>query len=296
MWNQTLDLFLDFIRIEKRLAKNTVEAYARALRGFADFIQKKKLSHPKQVQEEHILQFLVAAHQKGLKGRSVEQHLVAIRSFFQFLLKSEKIKEDPTHLVELPKWMRKLPHVLSLEEIDKILAKPDRRTPAGCRDYAILQLLYATGIRISELASLTLSRISLDYGYIMPQGKGSKERVVPIGKESMVSLKEYLEEGRPSLAGKKLSEALFLSRQGSGFSRQGLWLLIKGYARKAGITKRVTPHMFRHSFATHLIERGADLRSVQIMLGHADVTTTQVYTHISQTHLSNLYSKFHPRN
>jgi len=296
MWNILVDEFLNYIRVECRLAGNTVEAYARTLRAFGDLMEKKGLLDPRKAAQTHILQYLIDAHRRGLKGRSVEQHLVALRSFFQFLKKTGKIENDPTAEVEFPKWVRKLPYVLSLEEIDKMLAIPNRRTPAGLRDFAMIELLYASGLRVSELAGLTVTALSLDHGFVMPLGKGSKERVVPLGKESIVAIHNYLEEGRPQLKGHQMSEAVFLTRLGRKFSRQGLWLLVKRYARKAGITKRITPHMFRHSFATHLIERGADLRSVQIMLGHADVTTTQVYTHISQTHLKSLYEKFHPRS
>ena len=296
MWHTLLDQFLDYIRIECRLAGNTVEAYARALRGLLDFLIAKKITGPAQMQETDLLQYLVQIHRKGLGGRSVEQHLVAIRSFFQFLKKTHQIAEDPTQQIEFPKWVRKLPFVLSVEEIDKMLAIPNRKQPEGMRDFAILQILYAAGLRVSELTGLNVARLSLDHGFVTPLGKGSKDRVVPLGKESIRALADYLAEARPKLLKQPASETVFLTRLGRGFSRQGLWSLVKNYARKAGIAKRITPHMFRHSFATHLIERGADLRSVQIMLGHADVTTTQMYTHISQTHLKSLYDKFHPRS
>ena len=295
-WDGSIDHFLNHLRVERRLAVNTLEAYGRDLRVFSEFSKKRKWSDPAQIQENHLLDFLIHLHQKGLKGKSVSRMLTALRGWFRFLLEEKRLEKDPTAQIEFPKGLKKLPHVLSLEAIDQMLAACERTKPMGLRDFCILQFLYATGLRVSELTGLKTNHLMPDAGYLLAYGKGSKERVVPLGKEALQALKEYLAEVRPRLLGGKSSEAVFLSRKGAKLTRQRVWQILGGLARKAGIQKKVTPHMLRHSFATHLLERGADLRSVQTLLGHSDVSTTQIYTHVSSTHLKSLYEKFHPRS
>lgn len=294
-WDAAIDHFLNHLRVERHLAANSLEAYGRDLGTFSQFAKKRNWSNPAQIEESHLLDFLIYLHQKGLKGKSVARTLVALRGWFRFLLEEKMIAKDPTIQIEFPKGLKKLPHVLSLEAIDQMLAACDQKKPVGSRDFCILQLLYATGLRVSELTGLKTNHLMTEAGYLLAYGKGSKERVVPLGKEALNALKEYLTEIRPKLLGKKSSEAVLLSRTGERLTRQRIWQILAGLAKKAGLTKKVTPHMLRHSFATHLLERGADLRSVQILLGHADVSTTQIYTHVSATHLKSLYEKFHPR-
>ena len=295
-WDASTDQFLNYLRVEKRLALNSLEAYARDLKVFAAFAKKQKWKSPAEIGEGPLLEFLIHLHKKGLKGKSVSRCLVTIRGWFAFLLQENFIQKDPTAQIEFPKTLKKLPHVLSLQEIDRMLSVGNHKIVGDLRDFCILSLLYATGLRVSELVSLKMNHLFLDAGYVLAYGKGAKERIVPLGKEAMAAIKKYLEEARPALAGKKINDHLFLSNRGSLLTRQRIWQLLAAMARKAGISKKVYPHMLRHSFATHLIERGADLRSVQTMLGHSDVSTTQIYTHISTTHLKSLYEKLHPRS
>lgn len=293
--DSAIDRYLTQLRVEKQLAPNTLEAYGHDLRSFAQHITSRGGEDIEKIEERDILSFLVSLHDEKLTSRSVTRYLVVIRGLFAYLLKERVIEDDPVSKVEFPARWKKLPHVLSIEQVDDLLAQPKRDTVLGVRDHAIIQLFYASGLRISEMSMLTTDRINLQQGYVMPMGKGSKERVVPMGRQAIDALGGYLDDGRPNLAGKRICDRLFLSRRGSGISRQRIWEIIKSYARKAGIRINVTPHMLRHSFATHLIERGADLRVVQMMLGHVDVSTTQIYTHVSRTHVQKLYKKFHPR-
>jgi len=293
--DSAIDRYLTHLRVERHLAVNTLEAYGHDLRRFAENMVSKEINEAGRVSDRDVLAFLVTLHEGELTSRSVTRYLVAIRGMFTFLLREKEIDKDPTAQIEFPSRWKKLPHFLSLEQVDALLASPDLRTVIGTRDYAIIHLFYASGLRISELSGLTLDRINLQQGYVMPMGKGSKERVVPMGRSAIDAITAYLDGSRPELACKRICDRLFISRRGSGISRQRLWEIIKEYAQKAGIEINVTPHMLRHSFATHLIERGADLRIVQAMLGHADVSTTQIYTHVSRAHVQELYRKFHPR-
>lgn len=295
-WDAHLDRFLNHLRVEKRLAVNSLEAYGRDLRVFSEWAHQHSVTDPKTIDENRLLDFLIYLHQKKLKGKSVGRCLSALRGWFAFLLEAGILKKDPTAQIESPKGIKKLPHVLSLEDIDRMLAACDLHRPAGLRDFCILHLLYATGLRVSELAAIKTSHLMSDAGTLLAYGKGSKERLVPLGKEALAALQRYLAEARPALLNNRSSEAVFLSRRGETLTRQRIWQILKNLARHAGLSKRVTPHMLRHSFATHLLEGGADLRSVQILLGHADVSTTQIYTHVSATHLKSLYEKFHPRS
>ncbi|MDO8527551.1 MAG: site-specific tyrosine recombinase XerD [Deltaproteobacteria bacterium] len=295
-WDACLDQYLNYLRVERRLAVNSLEAYASDLRFFSAFVKSEKVSSPGKITESHLLAFLVDLHRKKLKGRSVARYLVSLRGWFGFMLNEKHIAADPTAQIEMPRAMKKLPHFLSLKEIDQILQSCDVKNPKGLRNFCILHFLYATGLRVSELTGLKVGHLDFEAGYLLTMGKGSKERIVPMGREAMAALKKYLEEGRPLLLGKKQTESVFISSRGTALTRQRVWQILIAMARQAGLNKRITPHMLRHSFATHLLERGADLRSVQTMLGHSDVTTTQIYTHVSATHLKSLYDKFHPRS
>jgi len=294
--DQYIDRFITHIRVERQLARHTVEAYSRDLRGLAESLERQRAVDVERIGREHLLNYLIELGKKKLSSRSTARALVSMRRFFSFLKSEKIIAKDPTSQIEFPSRWKKLPHVLSVEQVDSLLAQPDRTTDLGMRDHAILQLLYASGLRISEIAGLEMHHVNFQQGFVIPMGKGSKERIVPMGRTAAEAITGYLDIARARLAKGSSSNHLFLSRRGEGLSRQRLWAIIKRMARKAGITSNVTPHMLRHSFATHMLERGADLRSVQAMLGHADISTTQIYTHVSNKHLSALYKKFHPRS
>lgn len=293
--DQHIDQYLTHLKAERYLAANTVESYAHDLRRLSESLAKRGVKDPSGIEEHHILAFLVTLHKEKIGSRSVSRYLSAIRGFFVFLLRMKAIEKDPTAKVESPAKWKKLPKFLSLTDVDAMLAAPDQKETLGKRDHAIIQLLYASGLRISEVASLTMERLNLQHGYLLVIGKGSKERAVPIGSQAMRAITEYMDEVRGRLLNKKVDDHLFISSRGKGISRKRLWEIIKSYARKAGIKVNATPHMLRHSFATHLLERGADLRSVQTMLGHTDISTTEIYTHVTTTHLKDLYKRFHPR-
>lgn len=290
-----VDEYLNYLKIEKGLSPNTLEAYGRDLKKFTDFILSKSIQNLGVIEESDILAFLVKLHGEKIGSRSVTRNLVAIRGLFHYLKIEKIIDGDPTARIEFPARWLKLPHVLSVEQVDLLLSQPDKRTVLGLRDFAILQLFYASGLRISELAALSMDQINLQQGFARPIGKGSKERIVPVGQSAIEAISLYIDESRPKFAGRHNSDKLFLSNRGTGISRSRLWEIIKAYAKSAGIKINVTPHMLRHSFATHMIERGADLRMVQEMLGHSDISTTQIYTHVSRAHIANIYNKFHPR-
>jgi len=247
------------------------------------------------VTPEHALEFLVQMKTEGLSANSMNRSLAALRGFYKYLQSEKVLDESPFSNIELAKvWMR-LPDTLSQEEMNRILLQPGDQTPSALRDTAMLELLYATGLRISELISLSMGSINWQVGFLIVMGKGSKERVVPIGKTAYDCVRRYVEESRPKLLKTKSTDVLFLNRFGRGFTRQGLWKIIVGYAKKAGLAKNVHPHTFRHSFATHLLAGGADLRAVQVMLGHADISTTQIYTHVTKERLKEIHSRYHPR-
>ncbi|WP_100331475.1 site-specific tyrosine recombinase XerD [Bacillus xiapuensis] len=289
--------FIHYMIVEKQLAKNTVAAYERDLKHYLLFLDKvEQLSSLNDVTRTHIVQFLNHLKEEGKSGKTIVRHIASIRSFHQFLLRDKAVEHDPSVHIETPKTEKKLPKVLSLEEVEALLAAPDPSTPLGKRDQAMLELLYATGIRVSELISLNIEDIHLMMGFVRCVGKGNKERIIPIGKTAITVLEDYLQTGRAQLISKKqASEALFLNHRGSRLTRQGFWKILKALARKSNIQKELTPHTLRHSFATHLLENGADLRAVQEMLGHADISTTQIYTHVTKTRMKDVYTKFHPR-
>lgn len=289
--------FLTHVRVEKGLAPNTQSAYRRDLDKFDAFARKRNLS-VRSVSRDDLVDFLAALYRQKLESRTVARHLVTLRNFFRFAQTQEIITTDPAVNLESPKIRRNLPGYLRLEEVEKLLEQPDAKTPTGVRDRAMLEVLYSTGIRVSELISLGVSDLDSKVGCVRCTGKGDKERIVPVGRKALGVVEKYLKEGRPVLvrqAKAAASPALFVNRRGSALSRVGVWKILSAYGRKAGLRVALTPHMLRHSFATHLLERGADLRSVQLMLGHADISTTQIYTHVVEERLKQIYKAHHPR-
>ena len=287
--------FSDHLRVERELTPATVEAYGRDLSVFARFVSGRKLVEAAAVRPIDVLDFLVHLTDRKLTARSQARRLIALRQLFRFLKAERVVTVDPTEDIDLPRYGRKLPDFLSIEDVDALLAAPDCRTARGSRDAAMLETLYATGLRVSELVTLRLRDVNFDAGYLLATGKGRKQRVVPIGEVAIAAVRRYVEGARPTFARARVLDTLFLTHHGRAMTRQGFWKLIGRYASAAGIRKRISPHKLRHSFATHLVERGADLRAVQAMLGHADIGTTEIYTHVSRGHLHKVYSRFFPR-
>lgn len=294
--NQLIDSFFTYLTVVKGLSKNTLESYQRDVIKFAVFLENKNIITIDQVDYKNIRGFLAYLTEQGLKSRSITRTLISIKQFFKFLLIEKIVDTDPTFLIRTPKTKRTLPEVLSLQDIEKLLSSPDESSREGIRDKAMLEVLYAAGIRVSELVELKLNDVNFELGYIVAYGKGSKERIVPIGEIAKGNLREYLDTSRPDLLKSRTSVHLFITRLGKKMTRQGFWKIIKYYAKKSGITKNIGPHTLRHSFATHLLERGADLRAIQIMLGHSDISTTQIYTHIERERLKDVHKKYHPRS
>ena len=293
--DRALDELFGHFKVEKGLAKNTLDAYGRDLRRFANYLEEEGIDDLEAVDSSHILSFMLRLHDDGLSSRSVARNLAAIRGLFRYLVKGRQLSQDPTVHVESPKLWRRLPDVLTQNEVETLLSQPGTQTVQGLRDTAMLEVMYATGLRISELVGLNLDQLNLDHGFLIAYGKGAKERIVPMGQVAAKSLTRYLKDGRPAQEKGYESRAVFLSRNGKGMSRQAFWKIIKKHTKRSGIVRNITPHKLRHSFATHLLERGADLRSVQAMLGHADISTTQIYTHVTRTRLKEVHAKFHPR-
>jgi len=289
------DRYLNYLLIEKGLSKTTLDSYSRDLLRYHDFLKKNGVHHIAETDTPLILKHIIALRNAGLGARSRARHLVSIRGFYRFLLSEKIIKNDPSRLVDLPKLSLKLPDVLSVDEVSHLLKTPDTNKPLGARDAAMLELLYAAGLRVSELVYVKLQDINLEAGFVRVMGKGSKERVVPIGRHAKRKIEYYLENHRQPAMKNRLSPYLFIARAGKPITRQGFWKLLRRYADQAQIYKKITPHSLRHSFATHLLEGGADLRAVQVMLGHVDISTTQIYTHVTRKHLKELHQKFHPR-
>jgi integrase/recombinase XerD len=290
-----ISLFLTHVKVEKGLSVNTVAAYRRDLAKFSVFAQKRKLTLTT-VSRDDLVDFLAGMYRDKLESRTVARHLVTLRNFFRFGQIQELITADPSLNLESPKIRRTLPGYLKLEEVDRLLAQPDAKTALGLRDLAMLEVLYSTGLRVSELIGLRVADLDAKVGCIRCIGKGDKERIVPAGRKALGMAEKYLREARPKLLGKGLtSQALFVNRRGGSLSRVGVWKILSAYGRRARLRVALTPHMLRHSFATHLLERGADLRSVQLMLGHADISTTQIYTHVVEERLKQIYKAHHPR-
>jgi len=288
-----IDQFIQHLRLERGLADNTVQAYSRDLARLGRFLEQENLS-PQTVPRDRII-----AHLSSLRGslsaRSIARTVSSIRSFFRFMAAEGHIQENPTRLLETPRLPRKLPDILSIDEIDRLLSRPDPSTPAGSRDRAMLELLYASGLRVSELIGLKVLNVNLEAGYLRTVGKGARERLVPIGEKAIEAVRAYLSGGRPHLVRGVHLPHLFLNRRGRPLTRQGFWKIIKQYGQLAGIQKEITPHTLRHSFASHLLAAGADLRAVQVMLGHEDIATTQIYTHVTRERLREIHETCHPR-
>ncbi len=291
----SVDAFLAMAAVEKGLAKNTLDAYGRDLAKFLSYLESQRIASWGEVDGARIRAFIASLRAAGLGPRSIARHAVSVRRLFSFLESEAQVSSKAMPEVLLPAAARKLPHTLSSEDIARLLAQPDPSTALGARDQAMLELLYATGLRVSELVALEMRNVSLQGDYLTVKGKGSKVRPVPFGRWARERLDRYLKQARPRLLKGKSSGFVFTNRSGKRMTRQGFWKLIRRYALAAGIARRVTPHTLRHSFATHLLEGGADLRAVQAMLGHADISTTQIYTHVDGARLKKVHREFHPR-
>jgi integrase/recombinase XerD len=287
--------FLSYLRVERALSQNTIDAYRRDLAEFAGYTAKKGLQKPAQVKRGDLVDFLGTLYARKLDARSVARHLVSLRQFFRFLLADELTQDDPAISVESPKFRQSLPEFLSVEEVERLLTQPDVSTAVGLRDKAMIELLYSAGLRVSELCSLAVDDLHLDAGSLRCVGKGNKERLVPVGRRALAVIQQYLKKARPEILGERNSRYLFVNRNANKLDRIGFWKLLGRYGRKAGLRKSLKPHMLRHSFATHLLDRGGDLRSVQLMLGHSDISTTQIYTHVVEERLKKVYKAHHPR-
>lgn len=290
-----VEQYLTHLAIEKGLAEKTLDSYRLDLAGYVGFLKGNRVKNFSNSDTAVILKHLIRLRNAGLGARSRARHLVAIRGFYKFLVQEKILSRDPSKTIDLPKGGLKLPDVISVREIKILIDTPDISRPTGKRDRAMIELLYAAGLRVSELINLKLHDINLDGGFVRVFGKGSKERIVPFGAYAQKRIKDYLHMARPILLKDHISEFLFVARAGRPMTRQGFWKLLKGCALKAKIHKNITPHTIRHSFASHLLEGGADLRAVQIMLGHVDISTTQIYTHVAREHLVKMHKKYHPR-
>ncbi|NWK83510.1 site-specific tyrosine recombinase XerD [Staphylococcus sp. GSSP0090] len=290
-----IEEYLKFIQLEKGLSSNTIGAYRRDLKKYNEFLELQKVSHIDFIDRASIQQCLGYLHDNGASAKSLARFISTIRSFHQFALREKYAAKDPTVLIETPKYDRKLPDVLEINEVLALLETPNLSKINGYRDRTMLELLYATGMRVSELIQIELEDVNLIMGFVKVFGKGNKERIVPLGETVISYLKTYIETTRPQLLKKTVTNTLFLNMHGKPLSRQAIWKMIKQNAIKANITKSLTPHTLRHSFATHLLENGADLRAVQEMLGHSDISTTQLYTHVSKSQIRKMYNEFHPR-
>jgi len=288
-----LRLFLEYLAVEKGLAPNTILSYSRDLKKFLAFLGRKAPAWDG-VGEETLVRFIHQESRAGLSARSLARLISALKSFFRFLVLSGFMRTDPTSGLSSPSTWLALPKFLTVKEVEALLGATDEKSPQGLRDRAMLEVLYGSGLRVSELVSLKPADVNLGEGFIICRGKGGKERIVPLGGAACGSVRKYLGEVRPRFEAGP-SPFLFLTRRGRGFTRQGFWKLLKQHAAKSGLEAKISPHILRHSFATHLLERGADLRSVQLMLGHSQITTTQIYTHVSRDRLRRVYDKFHPR-
>ncbi len=289
-----LEAFLDYLKVEKGLSSNSISAYGHDIKKYIEFLKNRKIVRIGDIQRKDIMDFFFSLRGK-ISPSSISRCLSSVKSFHKFLLRERITSSDPADLIETPKVGKKIPDVLTFEEVSNLLKAPSLRTPQGLRDRAILELMYASGMRVSEISGLRVADLNLDVGFVKCKGKGAKERIVPLGKAAEKFLRRYLDEVRPRLLRGRSSEFLFLAQGGRRLSRQSIWKMIKKMVVKARIRKKVTPHTLRHSFATHLLERGADLRSVQEMLGHSSITTTQIYTHINRMRLKEIHSRFHPR-
>lgn len=294
--DELMDQYLNYLLIEKGLSQATLDSYSRDIIRYHEFLHANGVDRLSDSDTALILKHLIGLRDAGLGTRSRARHLVSIRGLYRFGVQEKYLKSDPSKLVDLPKLSMKLPDVLSVDEIAQLLDAPETDKPIGMRDAAMLELLYAAGLRVSELVNLKLQDINLEAGFVRVFGKGSRERVVPIGLPAKTKIETYIEYARKTALKNQPSPYLFIARAGKPITRQGFWKLLRRYAAKAQIHKKISPHSLRHSFATHLLEGGADLRAVQVMLGHVDISTTQIYTHVTRKHLKDLHQKFHPRS
>ncbi len=290
-----MDQYQSFLVMEKGLSQQTVAAYSTDLMRFGRFLEKRQTTAVGDIDTGMILSYLIHLRDRGLSARSRARHLISLRGFFRFLVNEKMIARNPAKRIDLPKTGMKLPDVLTVADVASLIEAPNRDKPEGLRDAAMLELLYGAGLRVSELIHLEMTSINLEAGFVRVVGKGSRERVVPVGRMAMDAIGQYLSQARPLLLKKRASVFLFVTRRGGAMTRQSFWNLIGRYGRLANLNKKVTPHSLRHSFATHLLEGGADLRAVQMMLGHADIATTQIYTHVAQRQLVAAHKKYHPR-
>ncbi|MGD9506365.1 MAG: site-specific tyrosine recombinase XerD [Syntrophobacteraceae bacterium] len=294
--DRELDRFLEHLMVERGVSGNTLDAYGRDLSEFSRKLRKQGVGAWEEVTGEHILECMDAPEDAALSPRTRARRLAAVRSFFRWMTVQGVLRQNPAVRLRFPKLGIALPKALSGSEVEALLAQPDPSKPLGLRDKAMFEIMYASGLRVSELTGLTLGQVHADPGYLIVRGKGDKERVVPMGQWACEALKTYLESARPKLLrGGASTPEVFVNHHGRKLTRQGVWKIIKQYALQAGIQKNLTPHMLRHSFATHLLENGVDLRSLQAMLGHADISTTQIYTHVTRARLKEIHSTFHPR-
>jgi len=289
------DRYLSYLTFEKGLSQKTIESYSIDLSRYLQFLTQEKIKNIVDADTPLILKHLIALRDAGLGSRSCARHLVTLRGFYKFLVQEKVLEYDPARLIDLPKSGLKLPDVLSVAEIERLLKVPDTATLLGKRNAAMLELLYAAGLRVSELVNVKFLDVNLEAGFVRVLGKGSKERVVPFGTHAKKKIEDYLNIARSVLLKDRQSRYLFVARAGKPMTRQGFWKLLKAYAQRSGIKKKITPHSIRHSFASHLLEGGADLRTVQVMLGHVDISTTQIYTHVAREHLRQIHAKYHPR-
>jgi len=294
--DERIDEYMNFLAVEKGVSRHTLEAYGRDLARMSEFLRGQGIRSAECVDQDAILRYCADLRKAGLSANSVNRALAAIRGLFRYLLREKRIERNPAADIELARvWMR-IPDALSRDEVARLLSQPGTGHPRAVRDTALLELIYATGLRVSELLALTVDDVHWQEGYLVAFGKGRKERVALFGRTANDALRRYLDEARPQLLKDGESRLLFLNRSGKGLTRQAFWKMVKRYATQAGLRKEVHPHTFRHSFATHLLEGGADLRSVQIMLGHADISTTQIYTHVTRERLKDVHKKYHPRS
>ena len=291
-----IDQYISYLLLEKGLSQNTLEAYSSDLNRYIDFLKDKNVMTVSENDTALILEHLSGLKATGLGATSRSRHIVTVRGFYQFLSHEKHIERNPAQIIDLPKKGLKLPNFLSLNEVKKLLETPDKKTPIGLRNSAMIEMAYAAGLRVTELINLKVQDINLEACFVRIFGKGSKERIVPIGMLAREVVDTYIKTSRPVLLKTHISQFLFIARQGKPMTRQGFWKLLKKYSRQAGITREIAPHSLRHSFASHLLEGGADLRSVQVMLGHVDISTTQIYTHVARDHLKKIHEKYHPRS